>query len=174
MANIISLDGRRLSSEHRVQPSQMFHHLRALWVAGKLEQDSYWLGNILMTVFQGEESRTIAVTHQELMGIYVTAPKGQIMSGMLQTDRLSFICGMQQLHKWAKIMSAKDQDEFDNLDAAERHFTRSPLSARAGWDADTPIFFRLPSITEEEMAANVQEAFTETFSHAQGSVVIRL
>lgn len=174
MSKIISLSGHRISSETRISPAQLFHHLRALWVAGKLEQDAYWLGNILMTVFQGEETRTICCTPAELKGIYVVMPQGQLMSGMISTGRLEFICAMQQLHKWAGVMSAKDQDEFDNLDAAERHFTRSPISARSGWDDDTPIYFRLPKLTNEEMAAKVQEVFDGTFSQAQGRVTIRL
>jgi hypothetical protein len=102
--------------------------------------------------------------------VYTTAPNGIILSGMV--DPAKFTLAMQDLHFQLGLMSVRDPDNFDEPDAERRHFTRSPLTERSHYDEDTPLTFRCPKASQEEISEKVQLAFRAKFETASGVVQI--
>lgn len=173
-SNIISLDGKRIPSVLRVTPAGMFHHIRALWVAGVIGQDAYFLGNLLLGSMQNMGGVTVAVMRPEVLKVYTAAPTGQVLTGMVGESRIAFITALQELHDKGGIHSAKSPDEFDETDMLRRHFTRSPVTARSHWDDETTIYFRLTTESGEVFGEKVADLFRERMTQARTAVTIKL
>ena len=164
MSNIISLSGKRLSSKTRISPGQLMHHLRALWVSRNIDQDAYFLGNMVLSVMQQNDRNVIALDHHVACTTFVTAPGGQVLTGRVSENRLDFIIAIQQLHDTVGLHNAKNTDDFDLPDFEKRHFTRSPMTERNKLESNTSIYFRMPSDAPEQYANYATECFQKEFS----------
>jgi hypothetical protein len=176
MAKILGLNGRALASTLPEPPTpvQVATGLKALLTCRSIGLDAYCLGMMVCAQAQTAEVREVTCSHDIARRIVVKA-QGQVFSGPVGQDRLCFVQAMQELHFLGGVLSHYDPELLNEFDAAERHFSLSPeVGSDAKWDAQTPISFRLPAMTQQDYNSKIGEAFTGKMSGVAGSLTLDL
>lgn len=176
MSNIIGLNGRAFASvlPEPPTPVEVVAGLKALLTARIISQDAFCLGVMICAQSQASGSRDITCSHDAASKIVVRA-HGQVFSGPVGRDRFAFTEAMQGLHFCAGILSHYDEQKLEEFDAAERHFSMSPeVGSDKMWNIETPILFRMPTVTKQDFSAKVSAAFQDRMSRMAGSLDLDL
>lgn len=176
MSNIVSLDGKRFASVLRITPDKVVHQLRALWVARIISTDAFFLGAMVMGDMQRNDLQEVCVSHTQAQRAFtgVKGTNGNVFTGPVDSNRLSFILALQDLQFKAGITNHFDKDRLNDVDAAQRHFTLDPTQPRDLWSDATPIYFRMPSQPAEEYNEAIAVLFQAGMKVCQHRVDIGL
>lgn len=145
-------------------PEDVIRRLRSLLTCGFIERDTFHLGVHVCALAQNEGTRIVAYSMEQASQTCVRVNTRGIYAGPITRKRSAFIQALQQLHFTGFVLNDYRPDALAEVDAASRHFTRSPDTAGGEpWGESTPIYFQLPDIPtrvyEEEMDKLVTEAF---------------
>lgn len=137
----------------------------SLLFTGLIGYPAFALASHVLVRMMDLDVRQITVSLTDLRGITLNeAEKGRVLVGEVRTAPAAYVEALQDLHFRCLIHNAHTEVALDAEDVAYRHFSLNPsLSIGVHWGQNTPITFRLPSVTYAEAERAVVRVIDEKY-----------